>query len=164
MGSGEMWLLALRLLLAFLLYAFLSALLLLLWRDLRRSTGREVAPRQEAHLVITAAGEDGPEPGTVFPLQEVTSLGRAPINTIVLPDPFVSSRHALITWREGHWWLEDLGSKNGTTLNDEPVARPTIVDAGDLIGIGRVVLRMEMVRKTGHGLTRTNTDFTDGKV
>ncbi len=151
MGPGEILLLSLRLLLALLLYAFLSALLLLLWRDLRRSAGREVSPRQETHLVVMVSGENGPEPGTIFPLREVTSLGRAPVNTIVLPDPFVSSRHALIVWREGYWWLEDLGSKNGTTLNDEPVSRPTIVDAGDLIGIGRVVLRMEVGELVGRG-------------
>ncbi len=143
MMAGEILLLVLRILLALLLYAFLAALLFLLWRDLRRSAGREAVPREEMRLVVVEAGERGPEPGTVFPLQEVNSLGRAPSSTIRLSDPFVSAHHALITWREGHWWLEDLGSKNGTTLNDEPVTRPTVVDTGDLIGIGRVVLRVE---------------------
>jgi len=141
---GEIPLLVLRLLLALLLYAFLAAIFLLLWRDLRRGAAREAVPRGEGRLVVVEAGERGPEPGTVFPLQEVNSLGRAPSSTIRLSDPFVSAHHALITWREGHWWLEDLGSKNGTTLNDEPVTRPTVVDTGDLIGIGRVVLRMEV--------------------
>lgn len=143
METGEVLLVILRLLLALLLYAFLAALLVLLWSDLRRSAVREAFPRQESRLVVEA-GKGGPQPGTVFPLQEVNSLGRAPANTVVLPDPFVSAHHALLTWREGHWWLEDLGSKNGTTLNDEPVTRPTIVGAGDLIGIGRITLRMEV--------------------
>ncbi len=141
--AGEILLLVLRLLLALLLYAFLAVLFFILWRDLRRGAGRETVPREEMRLVVVEAGERGPEPGTIFPLQEVNSLGRAPSSTIRLSDPFVSSHHALITWREGHWWLEDLGSKNGTTLNDEPVTRPTVVDAGDLIGIGQVVLRIE---------------------
>ncbi|MBC7226722.1 MAG: FHA domain-containing protein [Thermoflexales bacterium] len=143
MIAGEVLLLALRILLAMLLYTFLAALFFLLWRDLRRSAGRETIPREEMRLVVVKAGERGPEPGTVFPLQEVNSLGRAPSSTIRLSDPFVSSHHALITWREGRWWLEDLGSKNGTTLNDEPVTRPTVVDSGDLIGIGKVVFRIE---------------------
>ncbi len=144
MGTGEIPLLVLRLILALALYAFLAALFVLLWRDLKRSAVREILPRREGQLVVVEAGERGPQSGTVFPLQDVTSLGRAPANTVVLPDPFVSAHHALLVWREGHWWLEDLGSKNGTTLNDEPVTRPTIVDAGDLIGIGHVVLRMEV--------------------
>lgn len=144
MAVGEIPLLILRILLALLLYAFLVALFILLWRDLRRSAPWEAIPRGEGRLVVVEAGERGPEPGTVFPLQEVNSLGRAPSSTIRLSDPFVSAHHALIAWREGHWWVEDLGSKNGTTLNDEPVTRPTIVDAGDMIGIGRVVFRMEV--------------------
>ena len=144
MMAGEILLLVLRIFLALLLYAFLAMLFFLLWRDLRRSAGKETAPREGMHLVVVEAGERGPEPGTIFPLQEVNSLGRAPSSTIRLSDPFVSAHHALISWREGHWWLEDLGSKNGTTLNDEPVTRPTVVDAGDLIGIGQVILRIEV--------------------
>lgn len=151
MMVGEILLLVLRLLLALLLYAFLAALFLMLWRDLRCGAGRETVPREEMRLVVVEAGERGPDPGTVFPLQEVNSLGRAPSSTIRLSDSFVSAHHALITWREGRWWLEDLGSKNGTTLNDEPIIRPTIVDTGDLIGIGRIVLRMEAVEASSPG-------------
>ncbi|MCS7177793.1 MAG: FHA domain-containing protein [Anaerolineae bacterium] len=145
--AGETPLLVMRLLLAFFLYAFLAALFLILWHDLRRSARGEIASRGEGRLVVIKSGERGPEPGTVFPLQEVTSLGRAPTNTVVLADPFVSARHALIFWREGQWWLEDQGSRNGTMLNDEPVTRPTIVGAGDRIGIGSVVMRMEVGRE-----------------
>ncbi len=139
----DLALLALRILVAALLYAFLAAVAVLLWRDLRRAAKAEVGPRPVARLVVVEAGEGGPEPGTVFPLQEVASLGRRPSNHVVLPDPFVSAHHALLAWREGRWWLEDLGSRNGTTLNGDPVTQPTVVGAGDLIGVGRVVLRME---------------------
>ncbi|HHH41881.1 MAG TPA: FHA domain-containing protein [Chloroflexi bacterium] len=139
----DLALLLLRVLLTALLYAFLGGVLLLLWRELRETTRQEPPLRPAGRLVVVEAGERGPEPGTAFPLQEVTSLGRTPANTVVLPDPFVSARHALLAWREGRWWLEDQGSKNGTTLNGEPVTRPTVVSAGDLIGLGQVVLRME---------------------
>jgi hypothetical protein len=137
-------LLALRLLLTLLLFAFLAALGVLLWQDLRRAAaGRGGVPHPDARLVVIEAGQTALEPGMTFPLQEVTSLGRTPANGIVLNDPFVSTHHALISWREAHWWLEDLGSKNGTTLNGEPIGRPTVVSAGDLIGLGQVVLRLE---------------------
>ncbi len=135
-------LLVLRFLLAALLYAFLTAVAWLLWRDLRRAVRRNRA-RPAGRLVVVEAGETNLEVGTAFPLQEATSLGRAPFNQIALPDPYVSARHALLTWREGHWWLEDLGSRNGTLLNGEPVTRPTVVSTGDLIGVGRVALRLE---------------------
>ena len=137
-------LLVLRVLLAALLYAFLAAIFLLLWRDLRRAAGgRAVAP-PKGRLVLVEPEETSLEAGVAFPLQEVTSIGRTLSNIVVLPDPFVSTHHALLAWREARWWLEDLESKNGTTLNSEPVTRPTVVSAGDLIGVGRVVLRLEV--------------------
>ncbi len=136
----------LRILLTVLLYAFFGMLLVLLWRDLRRSAAVSSFPVPNGRLIVVETWEDGNEVGTVFSLQEVTSLGRVSTNTVVLVDPFVSSHHALLAWREGRWWLEDQGSKNGTTLNSEPVTRPTIVSASDLIGVGRVVLRLELDR------------------
>lgn len=148
MGTGlrpdEILLTVLRLGLALSLYGFLAVAFYFLWRDLRRMGRGEVYPHPEGRLVVVEAGERGPEVGTVFPLQEVTSLGRSPGNTVVLPDPFASAHHALLSWREGHWWLEDQGSTNGTTLNGERIHRPTVVSAGDLIGIGKVVLRVEI--------------------
>jgi hypothetical protein len=137
-------LLLVRLLLVILLYAFLGTLLVVLWRDLRRAAGGRPVPPPKGQLVVVEAGEAGPEPGTTFPLQEVTSLGRTPANTVILPDPFVSTHHALLAWREARWWLEDLDSRNGTTLNGEPVTRPVVVSAGDLIGVGREVLRLDV--------------------
>ncbi len=136
-------LLLLRLFLAVPLYAFLGAVLILLWRDLRAAAAARAVPPPQGRLVVVEGSETSPPPGTLLNLQEVTSIGRTPDNTIVLAEPVVSAHHALLTWREERWWLEDLGSKNGTTLNGEPVTQPTIVSAGDLIGIGGVVLRME---------------------
>jgi len=139
-------LLALRLLLVILLYAFLAAILLMLWRDLRqtapgREAVRQTAPGREAvrpggQLVILEAADGAPVPGTVFPLQPVTSIGRSPGNTVPIPDTYVSAQHALLTWREGQWWVEDLDSRNGTLLNGTRISGPTIVSAGDVIGVG----------------------------
>ncbi len=139
----DLLLLLLRVLLTVLLYLFLGAVMILLWRELRQAAGTERGGHPEGRLVVVEAGEEGPEVGAAFALQEVTSLGRGPANTVVLPSPFVSTHHALLVWREGRWWLEDQGSKNGTLLNGELLTRPTVVSAGDLIGVGQVVLRLE---------------------
>jgi pSer/pThr/pTyr-binding forkhead associated (FHA) protein len=61
-----------------------------------------------------------------------------------VPDTFASAEHALISWRGGQWWLEDLGSRNGTRLNDETVTAPTVLSAGDVISIGQVKLKVEI--------------------
>jgi pSer/pThr/pTyr-binding forkhead associated (FHA) protein len=82
--------------------------------------------------------------GDVYPLQPLTSLGRAPTNAIRVDDGFASSEHALLALRGGQWWLEDRNSRNGTTLNGVAVNQPVIVTDGDLIGIGKMRFRLEM--------------------
>ncbi len=121
-----------RFLLAALLYLFLSVALLLLWRDLRQ--GEELPlSSQRAYLQI---GEMPP-----ILLRPVTALGRAKDNTLVLDDPFVSSHHALILWRDEQWWVEDLESHNGTYLNDERISTARPLTSGDRIRLGETILR-----------------------
>ncbi len=54
-------------------------------------------------------------------LKEVT-IGRSPDNVIVIPDPSVSRRHAVITWEGDSLVLKDLNSKNGTYMLENGVA------------------------------------------
>ena len=63
--------------------------------------------------------------GQVFTLtEEAVVIGRAEDNTVVLSDPEVSARHATITWQEGTYFIEDLGSTNGTCGNEQLVTEP----------------------------------------
>ncbi len=48
-------------------------------------------------------------------------LGRYPTNDIVLPDPYISRRHARIFFRDGEWYIEDLNSTNGTIVDNEDI-------------------------------------------
>ena len=67
----------------------------------------------------------------------VVTIGRALDNTIALEDDFdVSRYHAEIEEREGEFWVVDLGSSNGTTVNDVPVEFDHPLRDGDLIGVG----------------------------
>nr|HID12537.1 FHA domain-containing protein [Anaerolineae bacterium] len=140
----DILLLALRLLLVILLYAFLTAVLVMLWRDLRQAATSREAARPRGQLVVLDTADDTLAVGTVFPLQAVTSIGRLPSNTIFIPDAYASAQHALLTWREGQWWLEDRDSRNGTLLNGTPISGPTVVSAGDVIGVGRTRLKLEL--------------------
>ncbi len=140
----ELLLLLLRVLLAVLLYAFLAAVLIMLWHDLRRVTTEQAATRPEGRLVLICAPDDVPAPGTVLSLQPITSLGRAPDNTICVQDQFVSAYHALLIWREKQWWLEDRHSRNGTLLNGERIRGPTVVCSGDVIEVGCTKFRLEL--------------------
>ena len=140
----DILLLVLRILLAILLYAFLAAVLLMLWRDLRQTTAATETTRPGGRLVVLHAPDETLEVGTAFPLQPVTSMGRSPVNTIPIPDSYASGQHSLLTWREGQWWLEDQDSRNGTLLNDTRISSPIVVSAGDVIGVGRTKLKLEL--------------------
>lgn len=140
----DILLLALRFLLTILLYAFLAAVLLMLWRDLRQATAISEAARPGGQLVVLHTADEELAVGTTFPLQPVTSIGRSPSNTILIPDTYASAQHALLAWREGQWWLEDRDSRNGVLLNGTRINGPTVVSAGDIIGIGRTQLKLEL--------------------
>ncbi len=71
-------------------------------------------------------------------------IGRDEQNGIYLEDPSVSRRHALLSCALDEYFIEDLGSTNGTMLNDRPVTKH-ILKSGDQLRIGEYVLSFERV-------------------
>lgn len=128
-----------------LLYLFVALVLLVLGGHLRRAAQRPHVERRSAlgQAILIDPGPTGLEAGKVFPLSAVSSIGRSLRNVISIDDEFLSAEHALLSWRESTWWIEDLGSKNGTYLSGVRVSRPVPVSPGDTIEVGRVVLRLE---------------------
>jgi FHA domain len=147
--STEWTLLALRLLAVAVLYAFLAAVVVVIWRDLRAAGGRparspaaSAAPGGRLRLL---GGEDAAPPADEsFALAEHMTLGRAADNTITLPDTYASAYHARLDQHDGEWWLTDLDSRNGTRLNDVPIGKPVPLADGDVIGIGQMKLKLEI--------------------
>jgi hypothetical protein len=140
-------------------FGFLAVLyLFLMWvawsavRDLRRGRSGvveadRVPPPDQTGMYEAAAGlgelgdfeprlhAAGHESGVAYDLMEGAILGRGDVE-IRLEDPFASSHHARIS-REGHVVvIEDMGSTNGTYLNDEPLSGPQPLYDGDRIRIG----------------------------
>jgi hypothetical protein len=134
-----------RLLFSALLYVFLGTLFFLLWRDVRSAARHQIAPavRERPGQLRVLHGHNGFSEGMLLTLTPFTTMGRSDNNSIVISDPYASGEHALVTWRNGQWWLEDRDSRNGTLLNDMPVDTPLIVSHGDVIGIGQMQLRFE---------------------
>lgn len=87
----------------------------------------------EPRLVVARA--PGHDSGVAYDLVEGATLGRGEVE-IQLDDPFASSQHARITRQGRTLVLEDLGSTNGTYLNDEPVTGPQPLHDEDRIRIG----------------------------
>jgi hypothetical protein len=150
---------ALKLAFLAVLYLFLLWVVRSAWKDLRRS-GDAPAPMAAAPLadpdatglhradeaVLLGGGPDG-EPrlvvehaaghpaGIAYSLERGATLGRGDVE-IRLEDPFASTRHARIARQGSVLVLEDLGSTNGTYLNEEPLDGPQPLHHGDRIRIG----------------------------
>lgn len=135
----DQFLLALRLVITGLLYAFLAVAFYLIWRSLHQHARQEDQTYQQAVLTVETASM----PDQRFALRPVTAIGRSAENHLVISDPFASAHHAMVVWRENHWWIEDLNSHNGTFLNGERVTEPQALTSGDRIHLGEVTLRFE---------------------
>ena len=131
--------------------AFLVLLYLFLiraFRALHRALSEErvaVASRQVgiAALVVTRSHSGGPRVGERMPLRAVSSVGRDAGNDLVLNDEAASAKHAVVSFVDGEWWLEDAGSTNGTLLNGSRVRDKERLRYGDEVAVGRIALRLE---------------------
>ena len=86
---------------------------------------------------------DGGLAGTRITLgEQPIMIGRANDSTLVLTDDYASTRHARLVTRDGDWYVEDLGSTNGTYLDRTKVTGPTLVPPGVPIRIGKTVLEL----------------------
>jgi len=154
---------ALKLAFLAVLYLFLLWVVRSAWKDLRRAGDSSVAHapavagppvadpdatglHRADEAVVLGTGIDG-EPrlvvehaaghpdGIAYSLERGATLGRGDVE-IRLEDPFASTRHARIDRQGSVFVLEDLGSTNGTYLNEEPLEGPRPLHHGDRIRIG----------------------------
>jgi len=127
--------LALRLLLAISLYAFLAWTLVTIWRELN-AQGSMLAGRKIPGITLNVQVADQTPTQHYFTQSEIL-LGRDSHCDIPLYEDTVSMRHARLSYHHGQWWLEDLGSTNGTRLNEETLSIPTVIIGGDQIQCGK---------------------------
>lgn len=139
--SGPIILL-LRLLMATALYAFLGWALYIFWNDIQREAS-SLSRRRAPGISLTVQTGDSIPVQKHFIRPEII-LGRDPLCDIPLPDETVSARHARLTYHHGQWWLEDLGSTNGTHLNNELLSTPTVLTTGDEIRCGNSRLVVDL--------------------
>jgi len=94
-------------------------------------------PRAQHTAGLRLMANTGPAHGTVFDVGDTgATLGRLPENSICLTDGRLSRYHASIEFRDGEYWLSDLGSQNGTLVNDHPLTAAHRLQAGDSIELG----------------------------
>ncbi len=125
--------LAIRILLAVSLYLFLGWAFLTLWQDMRQQRQLLLSQRAPALTLTLHLGDEirheelrGPE----------ILIGRDPAAQMRIDSDTVSAHHARLSYHHNQWWVEDLGSTNGTFLNDRLVTGPTVIARGDQLGCG----------------------------
>jgi hypothetical protein len=138
--SGTLFL-VLRLALVLALYTFLAWALYTLWRDLRRQ-GESTDAVQVPGIELSRKVPDGWATQR-FTVPEIL-IGRDPACDCQLDDMTVSARHTKLTYHHNQWWVEDVGSTNGTFLNHESVTTATVLATGDDLQVGQVTLKIDL--------------------
>jgi len=135
-------------------WVFIGLIYLILWRILkgvrqemsrRLSTdARQVVAAPGRLRVLETAGGSGLQAGMIVTLQPETSVGANRSNDLVIHDPYVSRQHARLRWDGVSWWLQDLGSRNGTYLNEQPCPahQPCQVPFGARLRLGDEVFEL----------------------
>jgi len=104
--------------------------------------GQRMSSIAPGRLRVLQPGSDPKIPyGSFLQLQPETRIGAQPDNDIVLIDQYISGHHTRLRWDGSTWWVEDLGSRNGTYLNGhqcaphqaEPVTSGASLQMGDMI-------------------------------
>jgi pSer/pThr/pTyr-binding forkhead associated (FHA) protein len=87
---------------------------------------------------------DGPSAGDTVPLDEVPILiGRATDAAIRLDDDYVSTRHAQIGVAQDTYYVEDLGSTNGTYIGSQRITQATALQLGTRVRVGKTTLELK---------------------
>lgn len=109
-------------------------------RDARPSAPERPVPRSApTRLAVTA----GKLTGTTLPLgSSAIVVGRAAGCTLVLDDDYSSSRHSRFFPSDGQWWVEDLGSTNGTFVGGARLTEPVPLGPGTPVRIGQTTLEL----------------------
>ena len=104
-----------------------------------RSPARQSGKPAARYLVVT----EGALAGTRISLgTQPVLIGRADDSTLVLTDDYASSRHARISPRGPDWFVEDLGSTNGTYLDRSKVTTAVRVPIGTPVHVGKTVIEL----------------------
>jgi len=102
---------------------------------------RQVKPSRSAPTRVVIV--EGPEKGRSVALGNApVTFGRGPDCTMPLGDEYVSTQHARLVQHDGQWYVEDLGSTNGTYVGNERLTRPSPVGARSRVRLGKTVLEL----------------------
>jgi pSer/pThr/pTyr-binding forkhead associated (FHA) protein len=136
----DLLILALRLVFVALLYLFLVFVLRVAARGLRQPAATPVrtAQAQQLRLRVLEPGATDLAAGELVAVPDGATLGRGDGADLVLADTAVSAEHARLQRAGRGWTVTDLGSTNGTRVNDAVVRKQARLADGDVLTLGPV--------------------------
>ncbi len=127
--------------LIFIVYVFILRVVKMVYKDIADTKrARRVATDGMAYLKLSGRPRNIEfKLYDTYAVRENTTIGRNRKNDICIPDPFLSGNHARIFFADGEFYLEDLGSTNGTLCNGKYIGNFTVpLKSGDKVGFGHV--------------------------
>ena len=124
---------------------FVALLFLFLFAIMKTGVGL-VRGQRKKEKTWSVTVEKGPKElrGISLSVRGPVIVGRSPEADIVIGASYVSARHARFTLMGNNLFVEDLGSTNGTTINNQPVVHPTACANGDVVRVGDVAMRVRL--------------------
>lgn len=114
--------------------------------ETRKTPGVPTVSRVFDGVPLMLIALNGPVAGERWLLRAgITEIGRTDERAICLPDASVSRLHAQIVRQRSGYFVQDVGSSNGTYLNGQRLAAPVVLSAGDVLRVGEIELRCEVV-------------------
>ena len=140
-------------------YGLFALLFLFIWRSMRwvvrglsvaeaaagergGRRARDAAPTlPPGPSTLLVQGRSDAKPRTVR-LSASMTVGRAPECELRLDDTYASQQHARLFAKNNSWFVEDLGSTNGTFVNDQKLAAPAMLQPGDKVRVGQTIMEL----------------------
>lgn len=106
--------------------------------------GSQRQPKTNKGVPSRAVIVEGPDSGRQVPLQDGTQMtfGRGASCNVPLSDEYISTQHARLRYQDGRWFVEDLGSTNGTYIGNQRINRATPVTPKVRFRLGKTVVEL----------------------
>ncbi|MBZ9636850.1 FHA domain-containing protein [Clostridium sp. FP1] len=125
------------------IYLIIIFALRIMYKDIKGGAKKKPVIKKTMGLEVIERGENfNLRVGAVIPLNDGLSVGRKADNLLILGDKYVSSQHARIYRKNTDYILQDLGSTNGTLMNNKKVKDRVVIKKGDEIKIGTSIFKV----------------------
>jgi len=125
------------------IYLIIIFALRIMYKDIKGGGKKKAVIRKTMGLEVIERGENfNLRMGAVIPLNDDLTVGRKADNLLILGDKYVSTQHARIFRKNTDYILQDMGSTNGTFMNNKRVKDKVAIKKGDEIKIGTSIFKV----------------------